>query len=111
MRPRIQRGAWQTVKEWKDLYDYLDGLSIFLDFRSRSDPYFDVRDYGAVGDGVADDTAAFQAAIDAAYNAGGGFVLLQGPAFYNFTLADLTNKTNVVLVGASDGTIYFDRLP
>ncbi|MCU1439276.1 MAG: hypothetical protein JWP85_273 [Rhodoglobus sp.] len=42
---------------------------------------FNVRDFGAVGDGTADDTAAIQQAIDAAQAIGGGTVYLPSGTF------------------------------
>jgi hypothetical protein len=59
---------------------------------------FNVQGYGAKGDGIADDTAAIQAAINAANTAGGGVVHFP-PGTYKTTAA-LIVKPNVIISGA-----------
>lgn len=58
----------------------------------------DVKAHGAVGDGITDDAAAIQAAIDAAAAQGGGRVVL--PAGTYLVVGGLTLKTGVTLAGA-----------
>lgn len=53
--------------------------------------------YGAVGDGVADDTTAVQAAIDAVEAAGGGFVYFPAGTYL---LGQITLKHLVFIIGA-----------
>ena len=55
---------------------------------------YDIRDYGAKGDGKALDTAAVQATIDACTKAGGGTVLV--PAG-DFVVGTVELKSNVIL--------------
>jgi len=72
---------------------------------------YNIKDYGAVGDGVTDDTAAINSAISAANTAGGGVVYVpQGTfivAVYTYTgvvgAASIILRDNVHLV--IDGTI------
>lgn len=61
-----------------------------------------VKDFGATGNGVADDTAEIQAAIDAVSSAGGGTVFL--PEGTYITSSRIQPKSNVHLVGEGLGT-------
>jgi len=60
-----------------------------------------VKDRGAVGDGVVDDTAAIQAAIDSVFNAGGGTVYIPAGTYLVTSLVkNWTGAVSVRLVGA-----------
>jgi hypothetical protein len=70
---------------------------------------FNVKAYGAVGNGTTDDTAAIQSAVDAAWAAGGGTVwfpkatykLVTNPVkLYSGTGATLVGYSNIELLGA-----------
>lgn len=67
----------------------------WLDIKNK--PTYDVREYGAKGDGVTDDTAKIQAAIDAAHAAGGGEVWLHG----NHAVSTIGLRSGVTLRGRS----------
>ena len=67
---------------------------------------YNVHDYGAVGDGIHNDTTALQAAIDACYNNGGGQVVLSGGHTYRSgalklnSYVELHLETGAVLKGS-----------
>lgn len=63
---------------------------------------FDVQDYGARGDGKTKNTTAIQAAIDGAFNAGGGTVRV-GPGDY--LTGGIALKSNVTLYLDSGATL------
>ncbi|MFT3692685.1 MAG: glycosyl hydrolase family 28 protein [Kofleriaceae bacterium] len=78
-------------------------------------PVFDARDYGAVGDGTTNDTAAIQRAIDAAKGTGGS-VVLQGGTFLSGGLSLGSQMTfyvaaSATLLGSTNPADYPDEVP
>ena len=70
---------------------------------------FNVKDYGAVGNGTANDTAAIQAAINAAGVAGGGQVFL--PTGQYKLNATITMKSGVELAGTGSTSVLKPNFP
>ncbi|MEO7059280.1 MAG: glycosyl hydrolase family 28 protein [Lapillicoccus sp.] len=76
----------------------------------------DIRDHGAVGDGVTNDAPAIQAAIDACHRSGGGTVLV--PSGARFCTGSIELRSHVelhvergaVLAGSPDPSDYTVRL-
>ncbi len=67
---------------------------------------YNIKDYGAVGDGITDDSAAMAAARAAARAAGGG-VVYGPPGTYIFSNQDISNDAGIFHIGAGAGlTVY-----
>lgn len=69
---------------------------------------FNVKDFGAKGDGKTLDTKAVQAAIDACYESGGGRVLISGG---NFVLSTVHFRSNVEIHIEKGATVLGSKNP
>ncbi len=75
-----------------------------------------VKDFGAVGDGVAKDTEAIQSAVDATSNAGGGTVYLPPGVYLSGTIFMKNNvvfhlEAGATLLGSTDLADYPSIMP
>jgi Pectate lyase superfamily protein len=83
----------------------LDDFAVVGDLLVRGgDPHYDVRAFGAVGNGSTDDTAAIQAAIDAAAVGGKGGIVLIPHGAAGFVVSQIKLKLNVTLEGTGLGS-------
>lgn len=82
--------------------EFDNGKTVYLEdaFFKTGKPWYDVKAYGAIGDGITDDTAAIQAAINAAVT--GGIIYFPLGNYAIKTAGGITVSTNGVrLIGAS----------
>lgn len=75
------------------LKDRLDAA----DQRFKNMEYFNIKDFGAKGDGLTNDSASIQAAVDSAFSKGGGVVYVPSGVYLIRTM--ITNKANVSIIG------------
>ncbi|MBQ3630485.1 MAG: glycoside hydrolase family 28 protein [Prevotella sp.] len=74
---------------------FLTLISLYITLVLSAQTVYNVLDFGAIGDGVADDATALQAAIDKCTREGGGRVLL--PRNHTFLCGPVELKSNVEL--------------
>ena len=80
----------------KSIFHFLPAAAVLLFcLLSEAQGAYSVLEYGAAGDGKANDAAAIQKAIDACHDAGGGRVLL--PAGRTYLTGTIRLKANVDL--------------
>jgi polygalacturonase len=95
----------------KRLFLFLAALQLAMAGMSAEKQSFNVRDFGAVGDGVAKDTVSLQKALDACASAGGGTVFLPDGVYLSGSLQigsetrlELANRAS--LLGSPDIADY-----
>ena len=88
-----------TSASFTDQITYNEGSSGAIDrtLTSRLQDYVSVKDFGAVGDGVTDDTASFQAALDFQASSGSPIYVPAG----EYLCGSLTYSTRVILFGSA----------
>ncbi|WP_059049993.1 glycosyl hydrolase family 28-related protein [Paenibacillus senegalimassiliensis] len=102
---RISEIVAQAGDDNTEIVDARAGYPVLGDRLNASDAQLadlaiNVKAYGAIGDGVADDTTAIQAAITDAYNSGRGLVFLPAGVYI---VTGIQYRSNITIKGAGVG--------
>ena len=76
------------------------GATVQTPISTLASPIFNVKSYGAIGDGTTNDTVSVQSAINAANAAGGGTVFFPKG---NYSCTNLTGYGNIIYAGVGSG--------
>ena len=99
----LQEQVTQNTEDIATINDKLDTL--------QTSPYISVKSYGAIGDGVTDDTNAILAAINAANN---GDIIYFPNATYKISTVSISKNVTIDLCGStiiSDGVAFSADAP
>ncbi len=101
-----------TVKDNRTRVEFtIDGYDSKIITIRKGDKKYDIREFGAVGDGKTVNTSAIQKAIDEAHANGGGCIVVDGGEFMTGALffkdgVDLEVKTGAMLTGTTNQDDY-----
>ena len=93
-------GVQATQVDLTDTYAWT-GTHTLTDFQDKGSQVFNVKAYGAVGDGVADDTASIQAAHDAAAAEHPAIVFFPSGTYLVTATLSIANADNITWAGAN----------
>lgn len=98
--------SWEIINSSEIDYTFSTNTAILRTLTNRLDDVVSVKNFGAAGDGVTDDTAAIQAAIDYVDALNGGTVFVP-TGIYKCRDVTLPDRVNLIGAGSSASKLRF----